>query len=434
MRKSKVNIFIYIIPLFILLNSCIFDTGGFTDEEYSLTYPVTFTIKTRTGNDVYASEEELMHKLDLYIVNNADNKIEKIINLEFTSLTEEHKADVKLTSGNKTIYSFANLQDAQKTEIGISGLTEGNTMPDMTNAGCTLPNGFSIVPLSNLYMPMSKKSVIRVTKMSGQNFSIEMVRMMCKVKLTFKNETGYKLAIKEFSLSPFTSSAIFALPQIIQGAPSFPVAISRQDYTRTLSPEPSLENNASVEYFTYLNETAVPDDGYFKLKIKTQKDGSIQQDIRMSLTNLKYLNRNDYMPLTVIISDYKLDMIVRSYPPIGGYASVTTTGTDEYYCNFSGGGPFVITPKLTKLSDNTDVSLSSLDFSYTDASTSIFSTPPTLSYKYEKPSDPTFKSAEITGILNTTGSDKALLNISLNITSGTGITRTIACKVYIVLN
>lgn len=437
---KSINIFLVaaVFPLLLAFSSCIFDTGGFTDDENDLlTYPVTFSIRTRTGNDVNATNDELMHTIDLYIVNNSDNKIEKIISLTFSSLTEEHKLTSKLTKGAKTVYGFANLTSSQKASLGLNTPVEGDELKPETMSAktCILSNDYQIIttPGSEQYLPMSSTATFTVTNTSGQTFSLELIRMLCKIKLTFVNETGYTIALKEFVLGPFTNTAVYALPTDTLGAPVFPGTATRDAFTKTLTPV-NLINNSSAEYSMYFNETAVPDNGFLKLNVTTQKEGSASDVYRMSLTNLNYLNRNDYLPLTVILSDYKLDLFVRSYPPIGGYASVTTTGTDEYYCNFSGGGPFVITPKLTKLSDNTDVSLSTIDFSFTDASTSIFSTAPVLNYKYEKPSDPTFKSAEITGILNTTGSGKALLNISLNITSGTGIIRTIACKVYIVLN
>jgi hypothetical protein len=420
------------------LSSCIFDAGNFTDDEKDLlTYPVTFSIRTRTGNDVNATNDELMRSIDLYIVNNTDNKIEKIINLSFTGMTEEHKLTLKLTKGLKTVYGFANLTNSQKNAIGLSSLIEGNTLlpATMSSATCNLSNDYQIIttPGSEQYIPMSNMAGFTVTNTSGQTFNFELIRMLSKIKITFVNESGYTMAFKEYSLSPFTKSAIYALPKNNLGAPVFSGTATSEAFTKTLT-SVNLINNSSIEYSMYLNETQVPDDGFFKLNVTTQKDGSVTNVYRMSLTNLNYINRNDYLPLTVILSDYKLELTARSYPPIGGYASITTTGTDEYYCRFSGGGPFIITPKLTKLSDNTEVSLTTVDFSYTDAATSIFSSIPALSYKYDKPSDPTFKSAEISGTLNSTGSGKALVNILLNITSGTGVVRTIACKVYIVLN
>lgn len=425
---KKINIFFsFTLSVILTLNSCIFDPGGFTDDnENVLTYPVTFTIKTRSASDIYASDEEMMHIIDLYIVNNLDSKIEKIIHLQFTALTEEHKESLKLTTGRKIVYGFANLSSAQKTDIGLDGLAESNVMPDLSSADCTLSNGFSIITTSGSeqYLPMSNSSTFNVTNTSGQAFNLELVRLLCKIKLTFRNESGYKLAIKDFSLSPFTSSAIYALPRNTQGKPVFPGVLSQAIYNQTLSPEPSLENNESVEYNAYLNETSVSDDGFLKLNVTTVKDGSIINVYRMSLTNLNYLNRNDYLPLTVILSDYKLALEVRSYPPIGGYATSVSTGTDEYYINFTGGGPFVIIPKLTKISDGSVVTLANSDitFTYTDATTTIFDTPPTLS------------NAEITGVLKTTGTGKALCNVSLNILTGSGITRILTYKVYISLN
>lgn len=426
MRINIKILYPYIILLLAITNSSciIFDSREDYTDNYTETYPVTFTISTRSADDIYASDDELMKSLLIYVVNSNDNKIEKIIDINFSVLTEEHKVDVLLATGNKKIYVFSNLQISQKTDIGISGLVEGNTMPDMSTADCTLNNGFTLNPVGNIFLPMSNQTSINVLKMSGQSFNLELIRMMCKVKLSIKNETGLRLLLKQLDFSPLTTSSIYALPSNTQGAPSFPVAVTQNTFIYAFSPQPLLDNNASTEYTFYLNESAVNNDGWFKIKLKTEFEGSGEEDIRMSLTNLNYLNRNDYLPLNAVLSNYKLDISVKSYPPIGGYASAVNTGSNEYYCAFSGGGPFLITPTLTRLSDNVKIDLSDSDisFTYTDASPGLFNTPPSI------------KEGQIIGTLKSSGAGKALLNINITLPPTGGVSRILSYKLYISLN
>lgn len=146
--------------------------------------------------------------------------------------------------------------------------------------------------------------------------------------------------------------------------------------------------------------------------------------MRMSLTSLSYLNRNDYLPLDIILTDYKLDVEVMSYPPIGGYPASVTTNADGYHCMFPGGGPFIIIPKLKKLSDGSTIPLTDSDwtFTFTDASTTIFDKVPAL------------KDGEIKGSLKSSATGVALCNISVNVQTSASVTRTLSYKMYISQN
>ena len=222
-------------------------------------------------------------------------------------------------------------------------------------------------------------------------------------------------------LSPVTTSPVYLLPRSDgEVPPQFPSGKTFSDYTYTFIGTPSFSDKNELNDFSfYFNESQVSDNGWFKLTLNTLREG-VTDEMRMSITNLSYLNRNDYLPLDIILTDYKLELEVRSYPPIGGYPAAVTTTSDGYHCTFPGGGSFVIIPKLVNLSTGASVVVSDADwtFTYTDLD-AVFNEPPSL------------KDGEIKGTLNSLGSGEALCTISVQVLSSESILRTLSYKIYI---
>ena len=64
---------------------------------------------------------------------------------------------------------------------------------------------------------------------------------------------------------------------------------------------------------------------------------------------LTYINRNDWIRIPVILTDWIIEMDVRFYPPIGGYpAVVVDQNNDEFYATFGTQGRFSVTPRARK--------------------------------------------------------------------------------------
>lgn len=384
---------------------------------------IVYQIKALNVNDANASDKEMMKDILLIIVK-SDNIVEKIISANLPSTQEDYKIQTQLSAGTKTVYGFANLSEALKLSTGIASLTEGGIMPDFNNKTCIIENGYQINEVGNKWLPMSNKVNITVTNVSGQTFSMYLIRLVNKIKFNFQNKTGYTINLKEISISPITSSAIYLLPRTDQNsAPVLPTPISTQNFTYTFDSSYSIEDKNNKEYTTYLNESSVANDGWFNIILKTKKNGG-SIDKRVAVTNLSYLNRNDYLPLDLILTDYKLELELRSYPPIGGYPASMQNTEDDYYCKFPGGGAFVIIPKLKNLSTGSYVTVSDSEwtFSVTDASPSILDKAPVL------------KNGEIIGTIKASVAGKALCNISISRTESEGISRVLSYKVYISQN
>lgn len=423
MRKQT-NIYITLYLLLILiLPSCIGEGEQNTPDTEKSVYQITYRISTRSSSDLNASDDEMMKTILLFIVD-ANNTIEKKIVETLPVTKQQHEISVQLTSGAKTVYGFSNLSAENITKAGLN-VGEGATMPNLSSATATIANGYTINATAGNYLPMSNKTTFTVAKISGQTFSMELIRMVCKMKLNFKNETGHTVALKNIILSPVTTSPVYLLPRSDgQTPPELPGSTTTGNYTYAFSGFSSFIDGGKLnDYIFYFNESQVSDNGWFKLMLNTLRDG-VTDEIRMSLTNLSSLNRNDYLPLDIILTDYKLELGVMSYPPIGGYPASVTTKTDGYHCIFPGGGPFIITPKLIKISDNSIIPVTDADwnFSYTDASTTIFDKAPML------------KNGEIKGTIKSSASGTVLCTVSVNVITSANVTRMLSYKVYISQN
>ncbi|WP_321437500.1 fimbrial protein [uncultured Bacteroides sp.] len=382
---------------------------------------MTYLISTRSSGDPNASDNEMIKKILLFVVD-SNNKVEKKVTESLVSTQQQYETEMQLTTGTKTVYGFANLSAENIANAGLD-IEEGASMPDLSNATATLANGYTAT--SDNYIPMSNKTTFTVENKENQTFSLELLRMLCKIKLNFKNETGHTITLKNVVIDPVTTSAVYLLPRLNENtAPELPDKFTTSSYTYNFSESPSFVDGGRLNNFQfYMNESKVLNSGWFKLTLNTLRDGSTEE-MRMSLTSLSYLNRNDYLPLDIILTDYKLDVEVMSYPPIGGYPASVTTNADGYHCMFPGGGPFIIIPKLKKLSDGSTIPLTDSDwtFTFTDASTTIFDKVPAL------------KDGEIKGSLKSSATGVALCNISVNVQTSASVTRTLSYKMYISQN
>ena len=223
------------------------------------------------------------------------------------------------------------------------------------------------------------------------------------------------------TISPLTTSSVYLLPRNVS-EPVFPATYSQGDFSSGFGAGYVFADGGQLEYITYVNESKITGTGWFRIGLTTLTGNGNVSEERISLTNLTYINRNDYLDIPIILTDYKLEIDVVSYPPIGGYPPSVVYNGDAWHITFAGGGPFQLTPRLIQLSDGTEVTMTDSDwtFSYTDNSISGF---------FEE--SPVLKNGEIFGIIKATATGSVLFTLSANITTSTGIQRVISYKIYI---
>jgi len=409
MKQRRIrHILVGILGLFFMW-SCTTDEK--VEETEGTLYSTSFAISTKSS-DPNAIDAEGMKTLSLYFVNEA-GKVERLSRKTFTTPKEEELVEVSLTSGQKRVYGFSNLDETQISEL--TALKEGDTWPNITTKTYTIQNGKDIseVTSGTFTLPMSNQITIQVLKSPGQIFSMDLIRLLCKMRLTFENLTNNDVLLSSFTISPITSSSIYLLPSWnIPDAPSFPTPFVQNNFTRTYTSSTVRAKSTGANTWDdtpfYLNESAIQTGdpyGFFYIKLLTTEN-SVSKT-REAILSRSYLSRNDYLLLPMNITDYILDLEIKAYPPIGGYPAEITHDktTDTYTCTFDVGGPFVIIPKL-KDNEGKQIATTAVSWGFTyqtGSSSSFFVKQPIL------------KNGEITGEIAQGASGTAECTISVEV-------------------
>lgn len=420
------------------------DEGGGQSTE---THAVTLTIDAQAMSGTRAetvAETELkndeqqankIHNLWIYVVNATSNAVEAVIEQTFdeNELATTYTEVVKLTSGAKKLYGFANLWDAMRVDAGIA-IKPSDDKTVSLKVGDTFPiSNIKMVTCrtdqrEKNYIPMSVMQDITITNLPAQKYILPLLRTMCKMTFIVKNETGADIQLKGIITGEVTAldSPVYLLSQWDDDGKKILLPANTVSHDITWdwpSAQQQVASGTTGNPFTiYLNESQVANDGWFTFQLNTEKNDGINTD-RFSISNVQSLNRNDYLPVEITLTDYKLRLDVLSYPPIGGYPSVEVPMEDkEYYAYFPGGGPFIITPKLSKYSTGEEVTKGVTWSMALTGELGIFDVKPVM------------KNNEVTGTLKYAPQNgkKALCTMTANVTeAGTAINRVLTYKVYI---
>ena len=273
MKKGHIYITLFFL-LAVVFSSCNSEEKNISGAEKTSVH-LTYLISTRSSGDPNASDNEMIKKILLFVVD-SNNKVEKKVTESLVSTQQQYETEMQLTTGTKTIYGFANLSAENIANAGLD-IEEGASMPDLSNATATFTNGYTAT--SDNYIPMSNKTTFTVENKEDQTFSIELLRMLCKIKLNFKNETGHTITLKNIVIDPVTTSAVYLLPRLNNNtAPVFPDKFTTNSYTYNFSESPGFVDGGRLNNFQfYMNESKVLNSGWFKLTLNTLRDGSTEE-------------------------------------------------------------------------------------------------------------------------------------------------------------
>lgn len=436
MKKKYYHIISFVLgtALTCLITACEGQDEDSQGTDDNTTYAVNFEIGTQTETNTRATvdnptnnaEQAESMKSVLLVVVKADNTIEAIIEEDFgdTDAKTAYQEIAELTAGPKTLYGFANLTAEMLNEASLdnNSLTVGSAFPAaVADALCNTAGR------NGNYIPMSNKQEITVTKLPGQKYIIELIRLMCKITFTVKNESGYGIELRQIVTNPVTTldSPVYLLPHTRNGGDCVLPGEAKTDSIVWAWPatDQKLSKDATSSEFTiYLNESKVANDGWFTFQLNTLKEEKLNYD-RFSISNTRALNRNDHLPVNITLTDFNLKLDVQSYPPIGGYPSVDVPMKDkEYYAHFPGGGPFIITPHLSKYSTGEEVTEGVTWTLSMSGALSIFDVQPTL------------KNNEIIGTLKYAPSkagEKALCTLTGIVKVSETVERRLTYKIYV---
>lgn len=295
-----------------------------------------------------AREGEMMHNCFVVIVQN--DKIQSIVQRDFTEEVEQTSLKAKAELGNATFYSFANITPA---ELGITMTTtpaeieskyykvEGNTQTLSANG-----------------IPMSNKQTVNITS-KKQQVDLEVIRMMAKVELNFTNDTGYDLSIKSVKLTDITDNVadnVSLLPMKDASGnvvPNINDAATYKDYTVSIggTSGTQVKNGGTLQTTFYVNESVARNPKYFVLSINTDK-GTVTN--RIAMTEWSKIARNDYLVIPVKLVDYRIELEPQVFTAIGVIPELKYDG-DRITATFKSYGEFHLKLHVIKRSDNTEL-------------------------------------------------------------------------------
>lgn len=295
-----------------------------------------------------AREGEMMHNCFVVIVQN--DKIQSIVQRDFTEEVEQTSLKAKAELGNATFYSFANITPA---ELGITM----TTTPAEIESKYYKVEG-NTAQLSAKGIPMSNKQTVNITS-KKQQVDLEVIRMMAKVELNFTNDTGYDLNIKSVKLTDITDNVadnVSLLPlKDASGnvVPNINAAATYKDYEVMIggTAGTKVANGGKLQTTFYVNESVARNPKYFVLSINTDK-GTVTQ--RIAMTEWSKIARNDYLIIPVKLVDYRIELEPQVFTAIGVIPELKYDG-DRITATFKSYGEFHLKLHVIKRSDNKEL-------------------------------------------------------------------------------
>lgn len=295
-----------------------------------------------------AREGEMMHNCFVVIVQN--DKIQSIVQRDFTEEVEQTSLKAKAELGDATFYSFANITPA---ELGITM----TTTPAEIESKYYKVEG-NTTTLSAKGIPMSNKQTFNITS-KKQQVDLKVIRMMAKVELNFTNDTGYDLSIKSVKLTDITDNAadnVSLLPMKDASGnvvPNINDAATYKDYTVSIGGTSGTQvtNGGTLRTTFYVNESVARNPKYFVLSINTDK-GTVTN--RIAMTEWSKIARNDYLVIPVKLVDYRIVLEPQVFTGIGVIPELNYDG-DRITATFKSYGEFHLKLHVYKRSNDTEL-------------------------------------------------------------------------------
>lgn len=362
------------------------DPGSITNKTYTLHFnlsPVsgssassraeTYTAgKPNSWDD--GSKEENMKSWTVVFVKSSDGTVAKVVKQPSVAEGKDKEDDVTVTgleAGTYSVYSFANISDAE-----LGPIAEGSPSPDFDSQSFAV-NG-NDMDIKAKGIPMSNKQEVTINSDGQPNVEkLYVVRMLSKITLKFRNMTGQDITVNNVRISDITSNPatgtgnIMLLPKTsvssanVAQTPNLVENAKSDDFTHTITSGLTIaknttdydtDNSRSVSF--YVNESqagnAYP---YFVVTLET----SVGSQRYFMYTDWNQIARNDHHVLKLALSDYKLRLKVEDFGSIGSAPSLKDDGK-QLNLIFHDLEEFHIIPSVTKYSDGSSVSFTDLEW------------------------------------------------------------------------
>ena len=353
-----------------VLSSCAFDDDVAESPDPNAPATVRVSVSagepgdlngTRAGDDIYADEQEFMHTLRLYIVNDNDNGVRRTVldlSPDLTNntlaqtgdLTNYETGELTLAPGTYTIYAFANV-DGYNGEFGTESGQRAITQMTMTEF---LDDCFAIDqqvrdgdlaeyriynPAENLdfandmYIPMSAKKTITVTP-NTSDISIGLDRLVSKVKITVP-DNQYISTSSTIQFSGYAENV-----PLLGADGGYGSAELYGDRTTTTAEMPF--NQVGQEVSLYVNET--PDGDPFTVTLSTGKSGNGDVSAYVAKTQRTDIPRNSIYPLSLTFPNFTPQFEWQSWDAaIGAVPVEVVVKENNYIVKIASGNTFKFT-------------------------------------------------------------------------------------------
>lgn len=378
------------------------DPGSITNKTYTLHFnlsPVSGSSASSRAETYTAgspntwedgSEEENMKSWTVVFVK-SDGTVAKVVKQPSVEEGKDKEDVVTVTgleAGTYSVYSFANISDA---ELGT--ITEGSPSPNFDSQSFAV-NGNDMDITTN-GIPMSNKQTVTIGSDGQPDVTqLYVVRMLSKITLKFRNMTGEDITVNTVSISditsnPATGTNIMLLPAkdvvsstYVAQTPNLVENAASDEFKHTITSglivaknTTDYDNSRSVSF--YVNESqagnAYP---YFVVTLET----NVGSQRYFMYTDWNQIARNDHHVLKLALSDYKLRLKVEDFGSIGSAPSLKDDGK-QLNLIFHDLEEFHIVPSVTRYSNGSSVSFTDLEWkklfeSEKDAEKKAFSTKP----------------------------------------------------------
>lgn len=353
-----------------MMSSCSYDDyGECPDSDTPATVRVSVSAGepgdlngTRAGDDVNADEQEFMHTLRLYIVNDNVKGVRRTVldlSPDLTNntlaqtgdLTNYETGEFTLAPGTYTIYAFANV-DGYDGEFGTDNGQRAVTQMTMTEF---LDDCFAIDqqvrdgdlaeyriynPAENLdfangmYIPMSAKKTITVTP-NTSDISIGLDRLVSKVKITVPEDNQYIGTNSTIQFSGYAEN----VPLL--GADNGGYG-SAELYGGTTTTDEIKFTQVGEDVSFYVNET--PGGNPFTVTLNTGKRGNGDVSTYVAKTQRTNIPRNSIYPLSLTFPEFAPQFTWQSWEAsIDEVPVEVVVEQDNYIVKIASGNTFKFT-------------------------------------------------------------------------------------------
>ena len=246
------------------------------------------------------------------------------------TFTEGEKVD--LSAVQTAVWRGLNDSDGLGEPTGAVGVITAD-IPTAKVSHCTNDN-LNLWDASQKPLPMTGYRTITVTNRVEETFSIEVVRMTAKIEFQFSNPTDETVTVTSVGIDPVTVTPVSLFPTGSGdisydhlGESAFTPLADAGYGLLTLPLDLQLPTGSKGVSTSFYCKESISDrlnDDAFTVRLGLRHGDGISEQVQYNLTRdiRSYINRNDWVVIPIVLSQYLVEVEALFYPPIGGYPAM----------------------------------------------------------------------------------------------------------------